>query len=53
MLDKLYNVTKASELLGVSRDTVYRWEKDGKFSFVKVGDFNKVKENDIKKLRGE
>ncbi len=53
MLDQLYNVSKASKLLGVSRDTIYRWEKEGKFKFVKVGEFNKVKEDDIRRLRGE
>ena len=53
MLDKLYNITLASELLGVSRNTIYRWEKEGKFKFVKVGDFKKVKESDIRMLRGE
>ena len=53
VLDKLYNVTKAAELLGVHRKTVYEWEKEGKFKFVKVGNFNKVKENDIRRLRND
>jgi len=53
MLDQLYNISKAAKLLGVSRDTVYRWEKDGKFKFIKVGDFKKVSETDIRRLRGE
>lgn len=52
-MDKLYNITKASELLGVTRDTIYRWKKEGKISFVKVGDFNKVSESEIRRLRGE
>lgn len=53
MLDQLYNVSKAAKLLGVSRETIYRWEREGKFKFVKVGQFKKVKEEDIKRLRGE
>jgi len=52
-VDKLYNISQAAMLLGVSRQTIYRWEKDEKFKFVKVGDFKKVKESDIKKMRGE
>lgn len=52
-MEKLYNISKASEFLGVSRDTIYRWEKEGKLKFVKVNGFNKVKESDIKSLRSE
>lgn len=52
-MDRLYNVSKAALLLGVTRQTVYRWEKEGKFKFVVVNDSNKVSENDIKKMRGE
>jgi len=53
MLGKLYNISKTAELLGVHRDTIYRWEKEGKFAFIKVNGFNKVKEEDIRRLRGE
>ena len=52
-MDKLYNITKASELLGVTRATNYRWAKDGKITFIEVGEFKKVSETDIRKLRGE
>lgn len=52
-MDKLYNISKTAELLGVTRQTVYQWERDGKIKFIKVGEFNKVSENDIKRLRGE
>ena len=53
MLDKLYNISKAAELLGVTRQTLYRWNKDGKIKFITVGEFKKVSENEIKRLRGE
>jgi len=52
-VDKLYNISKASELLGVTRQTLYRWEKEGKVKFIQVGDFQKVSEIEIKRLRGE
>ena len=52
-MDKLYNISKAAELLGVTRQTIYRWEKEGKLNFIKVGEFKKVSESDIRRLRGE
>ncbi len=51
-LDELYNITKAAKLLGVSRWTIDRWNKEGKLEFVRVGDFNKVSESEIRRLRG-
>ena len=51
-MDKLYNISKASQLLGVDRVTLYDWNKKGKIEFIKVGNFNKVSENEIKRLRG-
>ena len=48
-MDQLYNIEQARKMLGVSRPTIYRWEKEGKFKFVKVNGFNKVKETDIRK----
>ena len=52
-MDRLYNISKTAEYLGVARDTVYRWEKDGKIKFTKVNGTNKVSEKEIKRLRGE
>lgn len=52
-MDKLYNISQAAMLLGVSRQTIYRWQKDGMFEFVEVNGSKKVKESDIKKLRVE
>ena len=53
MLDRLYNITKVAKLLGVTRCTVYNYEKQGKIKFIKVNGFNKVSESEIKRLRGE
>jgi excisionase family DNA binding protein len=33
---KLWPVTEAAELLGVTKTTLYRWEREGYISFVKV-----------------
>lgn len=51
-MDRLYNITKAAQLLGVNRVTLYHWRKLGKIEFIKVGDFHKVSENEIKRIRG-
>lgn len=53
MLDELYNISRATKLLGVTRVTVYRWEKQGKIKFIKVNGFNKISESEIKRMRGE
>ena len=50
-MERLYSISNAALLLGVTRQTIYRWEKEGKFKFVTVGDYKKVKEEDIKKIR--
>lgn len=52
-LEKLYNISQAALLLGVSRQTIYRWQKDGKLTFVEVNGSKKVPECDIRKMRGE
>jgi len=52
-VDKLYNISKAAELLGATRQTVYQWKKEGKLKFIKVGEFNKISETELKRLRGE
>ncbi len=49
-MERLYNITKASQLLGVTRNTLYIWKKEGKIKFVKVGNFQKVRESEIKRL---
>ena len=49
-MERLYNITKASQLLGVTRNTLYIWQKEGKIKFVKVGTFQKVRESEIKRL---
>ena len=51
-MDKLYNITKAAELLGVHRVTLYIWHKQGKIEFIKVGDFHKISETEIRRIRG-
>ena len=49
-MERLYNITKASQLLGVTRNTLYVWKNEGKIKFVKVGSFQKVRESEIKRM---
>lgn len=52
-MEELYNISKASKLLGVDRTTLYRWKKEGKIKFIKVGKFHKVSESEINRLKQE
>lgn len=49
-MENMFSVTKTSKILGVSRQTIYRWEKEGKIRPVLVNGFKKYKESEIKKM---
>lgn len=52
-MDILYNITKTAKLLGVSRNTIYKWEKENKIKIIKINGLGRVSESEIKRLRGE
>lgn len=49
-MEKMFNVIKTAQFLGVSRQTIYRWEKEGKIKPVLVNGKNKYRESEIKKM---
>ena len=49
-MERHYGITASAKLLGVSRDTIYRWEREGKIKFVKIGCFNKIAESELKRM---
>jgi len=52
-MEKIYNIKQASEFLGVSTRTLYRWEKKGQMEILNINGNRRVKESEIKRLRGE
>lgn len=55
MIDKMYTLKEAQEILGVSKPTLYNWQKSGKITFVKLGDhLTRIPESELKRLiKGE
>ena len=52
-MDRLYNITKAADILGVSRNTVYKWHKENMIKFITINGINKISTKELKRLRGE
>jgi len=52
-MNKLYNITEASKILGVSRATIYKWKKANKIYFININGINKISTKELERLRGE
>ncbi len=52
-MNKLYNITEASKILGVSRATIYKWKKANKINFININGINKISTKELERLRGE
>jgi len=53
-MEKLITLQKASEILGVSKITLRRWDNSGKFkAFRTIGGARRYSEEDIDKLLNE
>jgi len=52
-MDRIWNISQGCKYLGVTRQTIYNWEKQGKIRFTKVNGRNFISEKEIKRLRGE
>lgn len=53
-MDKLYSITKASDILGVTPKTLRIWDKENKFKpILTSGGHRRYKESDIKKFLGD
>lgn len=52
---KYFTVAQASNLIGVSRMSVYNWIKEDKIDFIEIGGINKnayaVPESEVKRLK--
>ena len=52
-MNKLYNITQAAKILCVSRNTIYKWEKENKINFININGINKISTKELKRLRGD
>ena len=50
MNEKLLSDKEAQEYLGVSRSTLYRWQKEGKLRVYKVGILRRYRRQDLDAL---
>ena len=54
MDDKLLTITDAAQMLNISRQSLYRWAKDGKIQMIKIADnATRIKQSDIERLINE
>ena len=53
-MEKQYKIKEACEILGVTRDTLYRWKKSGKIHFNRVNGLPRISESELKRIvKGE
>ena len=52
-LHDFVNQTRAAELLGVSRWTIWQWIKDGKIQAVIVGGLRMIPQSEVDRLKQE
>ncbi len=47
---KLYTIPEVSEILKVTRDTIYRWMRAGELKTVKIGSTRRVLASDLEEF---
>lgn len=53
-MEKQYTVKETCSLLGVSRQCLYKWEKQGKIHFNRVNGLPRISESELKRIvKGE
>lgn len=52
-MEEWLTVTQAAEKLGVARQTLYRWARDGTLPIYKVGTLSRVRASDVERLWAE
>jgi putative resolvase len=54
MIEKLYKIGEAAELLGVTVASIRRWEKAGKIKCIRTaGGHRRIPESEVIRLRGQ
>ena len=52
-LHDFVNQTRAAEILGISRQTLWQWLKDGKLQAVIVGGLRMIPQSEVERLKRE
>ena len=52
-LHDFVNQTRAAEILGISRMTLWQWMKDGKIQAVIVGGLRMIPQSEVERLKNE
>lgn len=53
-IEKQYKIKEACSILGVTRDTLYRWQRSGKIRFNRVNGLPRIAESELERIvKGE
>lgn len=53
-MEKQYTVKETCKLLGITRQCLYKWKKDGKIKFTRVNGLPRIPESELKRIvKGE
>ena len=49
-MEQLYKIHEVAKLLSVTRQTIYRWQAEGKIEVIYINDNPRIKESELKRL---
>lgn len=53
-MEKQYTIKESCSILGVTKKTIYNWEKQGKIRFNRVNGLPRIAESELKRIvKGE
>lgn len=53
-MEKLYTVKEVCEIIGITKQGLYKWRKEGKIRFVRVNGLPRITESELKRIvKGE
>lgn len=52
-MEKQHTIKEVCQLLGVTRQCIYKWEKQGKIKFSRVNGLPRISESELKRITKE
>lgn len=49
-MEQLYTINEAARVLRISRETLYRWIREGRLTYAEVGPRRRIRESDIRAI---